>query len=105
MQKIKIVCVGNIKEKYFTDAINEYKKRLQKFCDFEIVEVPEFLPLSKSNDKQIKDKEASNIIKALGGFVVALDLRGKDVSSEKLAEIIKERTMFSDSKITFVIGG
>lgn len=105
MQKIKIVCVGTIKEKYFTDAICEYKKRLQKYCDFEIVEVPEFLPSSKCNDVQIKDKEASNILKVLSGYVVVLDLGGKDVSSEQLADLIKERTLYSDSKITFVIGG
>ena len=105
MQKIKLVCIGSIKEKFYTDAINEYKKRLQRFCDFEIVELPEFLPPSKCNDEQIKGRESEEILKVVSGFVVVLDLNGKEISSEQLAQVIKERSITSDSKVTFVIGG
>ena len=105
MQKIKIVCIGTIKDKFYTDAINEYKKRLQRYCDFEITELPEFLPSSKFNDEQIKGREADEICKALSGFVVVLDLNGKEISSEELSEVIKSRSVLSDSKVTFVIGG
>lgn len=105
MQKIKIVCIGTIKDKFYIDAINEYKKRLQRYCDFEIIELPEFLPSSKFNDEQIKGREADEICKVLSGFVVVLDLNGKEISSEELSEVIKSRSVFSDSKVTFVIGG
>ena len=105
MQKIKIVCIGSIKDKFYIDAIAEYKKRLSKYCDFEIVELPEVLPLSRCNESQIKDKEAEEIVKVLTGFVVVMDLRGNKLSSEDLAELIKERAIQSDSKVTFVIGG
>lgn len=105
MQKIKLVCIGSIKEKFYTDAINEYKKRLQRYCDFEILELPEFLPSSKCNDEQIKGRESEEILKVVSGFVVVLDLNGKEVSSEQLAKVIKERSITSDSKVTFVIGG
>ena len=105
MQKIKIVCIGTIKDKFYIDAISEYKKRLQRFCDFEIEELPEFLPSSRVSDCQIKDKESEEILKHLSGFIIVLDLKGKEISSEDLAGVIKERSVFSDSKVTFVIGG
>ena len=105
MQKIKLVCIGSIKEKFYTEAINEYKKRLQRYCDFEIIELPEFLPSSKCNDEQIKRREAEEISKVITGFVIVLDLNGKEISSEQLAEAIKDRAVISDSKVTFVIGG
>ena len=105
MQKIKIVCIGTIKDSFYVEAIDEYKKRLRKYCDFEIVELPEVLPSSKCNDAQIKDREAEEIIKALSGFVVVMDLRGNEISSEDLAKLIQDRAVYSDSKVTFVIGG
>ncbi len=105
MQKIKIVCIGTIKDSFYVEAIDEYKKRLRKYCDFEIVELPEVLPSSKCNDAQIKEREAEEIIKALSGFVVVMDLRGVELSSEELAKVIQDRAIYSESKVTFVIGG
>jgi 23S rRNA (pseudouridine1915-N3)-methyltransferase len=105
MQKIKIVAVGNIKEKYFSEAIVEYKKRLSRFCDFEIVEVLEYNKSEKISEQIIKEKEGEFILKNLTGYVIALDLGGKEVSSEDMATLIKSRSIESDSRITFVIGG
>ena len=65
MQKIKIVAVGNIKEKYFSEAIVEYKKRLSRFCDFEIVEVAEYNKSEKISEQIIKEKEGELILKNL----------------------------------------
>ena len=105
MQKIKIVCIGTIKDRFYIEAIDEYKKRLRKYCDFDIVELPEVLPSSKCSDVQIKEKEAEEIVKALSGFVIVMDLRGNEISSEDLAKVIQDRAVYSDSRVTFVIGG
>lgn len=105
MQKIKLVCVGSIKEKYFVDAIAEYKKRLSKYVDFEIVELSETLLSGSVNESIVIKKESDEILKCVNGFVIAFDLNGKEISSEELAQTIKSREVFSDSKITFVIGG
>ncbi|MBQ6052064.1 MAG: 23S rRNA (pseudouridine(1915)-N(3))-methyltransferase RlmH [Clostridia bacterium] len=91
---VKIVCVGNLKEKYLKDAAAEYVKRLSRFCDLEITETPESTPA--------KEKDA--ILKNIKGKTVALCVEGERMSSEKLAEFI-EKTAQSSPKITFVIGG
>lgn len=106
MQKIKLICVGNIKEKYFTDAIAEYKKRLTRFCDFDIVEIKECLLTSALTEKQVIERESEEILsKISGGFTILFDLRGTEVSSEEFSDIISDRANFSDSKINLIIGG
>ena len=94
MLGIRIVCVGNLKEKYLKDAAAEYMKRLTRFCDAEIIETPESNP----------EKEKDAILKNLKGKVVALCVEGKQQPSEKFSEFI-DKTAQTDSKITFVIGG
>ena len=94
MLGVKIVCVGNLKEKYLKDAAAEYVKRLSRFCDLEITETPESTPA--------KEKDA--ILKNIKGKTVALCVEGERMSSEMLAEFI-EKTAQSSPKITFVIGG
>ncbi|MBQ7014926.1 MAG: 23S rRNA (pseudouridine(1915)-N(3))-methyltransferase RlmH [Clostridia bacterium] len=94
MVSIRIVCVGNLKEKYWKDAMAEYGKRLSRFCNFEVVETPESNP----------EKEKTAIIKNLQGYVFALCVEGKQCASVDFAHKI-EKIMQSDSKITFVIGG
>lgn len=101
--KVNIVAVGKIKEKYFTDAISEYTKRLSKFCDFNIVEVDE-----SSNIKNIqlkKEKEGELLLGKSKGFIIALDGGGKLVSSENLADIFKTNMTNGESEFSFVIGG
>lgn len=100
--KINIVAVGKIKEKFFTDAINEYKKRLGKFCDFNVIEVPE-----KSMETNIEKKiteESELLLSACKGTIILLDRQGKEISSPELANII-DKTSFTSSTISFVIGG
>lgn len=94
MLGIRLVCVGNLKEKYLKDAAAEYVKRLSRFCDLEITETPESTP----------EKEKDPILKNLKGKAVALCVEGEEMSSEELAKFIA-KTAQTSSKITFVIGG
>lgn len=105
MQKINIVVVGNLKEKYWKDACDEYLKRLSRFAKVEVKEVQEFYASSKLTAEQIKEKECVEIKKNLSGYVVALDRRGKLCSSEEFAGEIEKTFTHGASSIDFVIGG
>lgn len=100
--KINIVAVGKIKEKFFTDAINEYKKRLSKFCELNIIEVPE-KSFESNIDKKIED-ESELLLNACKGKIILLDRQGISLSSPELAKII-DKTSLLTSTISFVIGG
>lgn len=94
MQKINIVCVGKIKEKFYADAVAEYLKRLSRFARVEIREVAECRNL---------EDEAELILKAVKGRIVALCIEGKKFSSAALAGYVKGLTD-TGSESTFVIG-
>lgn len=101
--KVTIVCVGKIKEKFFIDAIDEYKKRLTRFCDFKIIEVDE---ASKQENLEKKNEiEGKLLLEKCSGKIVSLDSRGKMLSSPEIAEFIKQKKNNSVSEISFVIGG
>lgn len=105
--KIKIVAVGKIKENYFKDAIAEYVKRLGRFATVEIVEVDEFLSKGAPSEKEIaeiKKNEGASILKKVEGFVVAMDIDGKELTSVQLSELIVEQKQHN-SIFTFVVGG
>ena len=104
MITVNVVCVGTIKENYWVMAINEYLKRLQKFCKLNMIEVPETSTKSKTSIQQIVALESQNLLKQLRGYVVVLDIKGKQQSSEELADFFN-KTALSFSEITFVIGG
>ena len=91
MVSIRIVCVGNLKEKYWKDAMAEYGKRLSRFCNFEVVETPESEP----------EKEKTAIIKNLQGYVFSLCVEGKQQTSEEFAAFNETH---SDVGITYIIG-
>ncbi len=108
MVKVKIICVGNLKEKYWRDAVSEYQKRLGAFCTFEIVELQEErLPDSPSQSQIDKalEKEAERILNKVGRMasVYAMCIEGKCISSEKLAEKMTA-DMQTASEIDFIIG-
>lgn len=94
MQKIKLVTVGKLKEKYLEDAMQEYSKRLSRFCQFTVVELAE---------KKSLIEESEAILKECKGIVVVLAVEGEAISSEQFAEKMK---IYKDSgrEITFVIG-
>ncbi|WP_430884443.1 23S rRNA (pseudouridine(1915)-N(3))-methyltransferase RlmH [Fusibacter sp. JL216-2] len=108
--KITVISVGKIKEKYFTGAINEYAKRLTKYCKLEQVEVPdEKAPenLSEKEMVQVKDKEGERILSKINdqAYVIALAIEGKQMTSEGLSEHIEKLGVSGKSHIVFVIGG
>ena len=108
--KITLITVGKIKEKYFTDAIAEYAKRLSRYCKLEIVEVPdEKTPdgASESLENQIKEKEGERILSKIseGAYVVALAIEGKQLSSEELADKMEKWNVNGISHLVFIIGG
>lgn len=107
MIKINVVAVGRVKERYFADGIEEYKKRISRFADFKIVEVAEEnrKAIGDAVIESIKDKEAQNVLPYLKGYVIATAIEGKKISSEKLAEIINRLPANGHGEITFVIGG
>ncbi len=110
MLNISIICIGKIKENYLKDAINEYSKRLSKFCNLKITELPDEKLPSKINDSiiaEIKNKECDKIIDAIkkDSYVICLDLKGKEYSSEDFSKKIENITLNFNSSITFIIGG
>jgi len=108
--KITIVCVGKIKERFYRDAIDEYAKRLSKYCKFEIVEVADEKTPDKASaveEEQIKEKEALRILAKIkpDAYVCTLEIAGKQLSSEQLADWMEKTTISGHSHIAFVIGG
>ena len=108
--KITLITVGKIKEKYLRDAIAEYTKRLSKYCKLEIVEVAdEKTPDNASGvvEEQIRTKEGERILKHIkdDACVITLEICGKMLSSEELAEKIDSLGVRGISHIIFVIGG
>ncbi len=109
MLTINILCIGKIKEDFFRNAINEYSKRLSKYCKLNIVELPdEKIPdkLNINMTEQIKEKESNNIINHLpkDTYIICLDLTGKEYSSENFSSKLENLSQIT-SNITFVIGG
>ena len=110
MLNINIVCVGKIKEIYLKDAIAEYSKRLNKFCNLNIIELAdEKLPAKLNNSiiSEIKNKECTKMIQAIkkDSYIICLDLKGKELSSEDFSKKIDNIALNFNSSITFIIGG
>ena len=108
--KITIISVGKIKEKFYRDAIDEYAKRLSKYCKFEIIEVAdEKTPdkCSEIEEQLILSKEAEKILKYIRPemFVYALAIKGKKLDSVAFANDIHQLGLSGKSSIAFVIGG
>lgn len=110
MLSINIVCIGKIKENFFKDAINEYSKRLSKYCNLNIIELPDEKIPSKVNDKiieNIKNTEGKKILDHLkkDSYIICLDLHGKQFSSEEFSSKLDSIALNYNSSITFIIGG
>ena len=110
MQRISLICVGKLKESFYLQAVEEYAKRLSRFCRLEIVELPEQRLPESPSPAQIQAalaKEAQAIGNKLpaSGLLVALCVEGQSRSSEDLARILAQSAGQSESQVTFVIGG
>ncbi|MBA5850270.1 23S rRNA (pseudouridine(1915)-N(3))-methyltransferase RlmH [Clostridium sp. cel8] len=107
---ITIIGVGKLKEKYLKSAIEEYSKRLSRYCKLNIIEVQdEKTPdtASKKDEEIIKDKEGKRILKHISDsmYVVVLDLKGNMITSNEFADFIGDLGLKGKSNIAFVIGG
>lgn len=107
---IRIICLGKIKEAYLSEGINEYKKRISKYANIEIIELSDEIIPSSPSEKEIqiiKQKEAEKISKYIkpSDYVCCLDLTGKQLSSEEFADKIQNITLKGYSTIDFIIGG
>ncbi|MBR4174886.1 MAG: 23S rRNA (pseudouridine(1915)-N(3))-methyltransferase RlmH [Lachnospiraceae bacterium] len=108
--KIDIICVGKIKEKFFTDAIGEYSKRLSRYCDLDIVQVKD-----ENAPESLSDEQMKHILKLEGErillkipqrtYLIALDIDGKEMSSEDMSEKLSDLMVSEQGRFTFVIGG
>ena len=108
--RITLITVGKIKEKYLKDAIAEYQKRLGSYCKLEIIEVAdEKTPDNASEvvEEQIRNKEGERILKHIkdDAYVVTLEINGKQLSSEELADKMEKLGVQGTSHIMFIIGG
>ena len=102
--KINIISVGKIKESYFIDGIEEYKKRISKYANIELITV-----MDESNDldeKTIKKREAERLLSKIpsNSYTIVLDLKGKELDSISFAKKMDDITLVS-STINFIIGG
>ena len=104
---VKIVAVGKIKEQYLKDAIKEYEKRLTPFCSFSVVELLAEQILDESMCEKYKELEADRILQQIkqDSFVITLEIKGKQFSSEEFAQKIKDISYTGVNDITFIIGG
>ena len=128
---IEISCTGKLKEKYWQDAAAEYSKRLSRFCKLKITELPEarLAGNSEADEKAVIEAESRAVLAKLGrpsfsgnvqekgsagkasqsdraqSFVAALDVRGKELSSEALAAKLSDLALSGKSRIVFIIGG
>lgn len=108
--KYSIICVGKIKEKFYTQAVEEYAKRLSRYGKLEIIEVADEKTPDQASDtvnRMIKDKEGERILAQIkeDAYVVALAIEGKMLDSEELAGKIESLGVSGTSHIAFVIGG
>lgn len=106
MVKINIVCIGKVKDKYIRDGIEEFSKRLSRYANFNVVELSE-----EDDNKGIESaisKETERIINVINkknqSYNILLDLKGKQKSSEEMAELLEKITI-QKSEINFIIGG
>ncbi len=110
MLQINILYVGNIKDKFFAEAVKEYEKRLSSLCKIKNIELKEEKPPENPSDSEIAlviRKEGDRLLEAMPkkGYKIALCVEGTQISSEELANKLASVTVAGDSEITFIIGG
>lgn len=110
MIRITLLTVGKVKEKYYRDAIDEYAKRLSRYCKLDMIEVadektPEHA--SETEETLIKQKEAERLLKNVkeDAYVIALAIEGKKTDSVSMARHIEQLGASGKSHLVFVIGG
>ena len=110
VMNIKVICIGKLKEKYWVDAIAEYSKRLTSYCNLEIVELKESRlrqNAGSAEEEEVKVNEGREILEkiAASDYVITLEIKGKRLSSEQLAEKIADLALCGRADVDFIIGG
>ena len=110
MLSIKLICVGKMRERFYSDAFAEYAKRLQAYCKLECIELAEQRLSDAPSAKEIAaalERESTDIMKAISNdaYVVAMCVEGKQMKSEGMAELIAAREGSGKPKLCFVVGG
>ena len=110
MQKVTVLCVGKLKEKFYTEAAAEYVKRLGRHCKIEILELPEYRLPEKPSPAEIQkalETEAESVREKLPkrGAIIAMCIEGKTCSSEEMARRLNDYAVQGKTQLTFLIGG
>lgn len=110
MQRVTVLCVGKLKEKFYIDAAAEYVKRLQRHCKLELIELPEQRLPDEPSPAEIQKAlrtEGDAIREKLpkGGAVIALCVEGRPCSSQELSRRMAEFGVQGKTQLTFLIGG
>ena len=110
MQKVTILCVGKLTEKFYTDAAAEYVKRLSRFCKLEIIELSEERLPDDPSQAQIdaalaREAEAIRAKLPPSAAIIAMCVEGKTMSSEALAQLMANTASQGQSHLVFLIGG
>ncbi|MCL2114307.1 23S rRNA (pseudouridine(1915)-N(3))-methyltransferase RlmH [Lactococcus protaetiae] len=108
--KIKLIVVGKLKEKYLKEGISEYVKRMSTMLPLEVIELPdEKIPdhASEKEQEAVKNREGEKILSRLqdGDKLIALAIRGNLMTSEELADLVKQNEVYGTRHLIFVIGG
>ncbi|MDY3873086.1 MAG: 23S rRNA (pseudouridine(1915)-N(3))-methyltransferase RlmH [Roseburia lenta] len=107
---ITILCVGQIKEKYFRDAIAEYQKRLSRYCKLQIIKVADEKTKENASEAEndlIRKKEGERLLKHIkdSDYCITLEIDGKMLTSEGFSKEIDRLGLAGKSSLVFVIGG
>lgn len=104
---ITIIAVGKIKETYFKEAINEYLKRLNSYCNLKIVEISSEPIINEKEYQKYKQLEAKKILQYLNlsSYIITLEIQGKQLDSVTFADKIKSISNSGINELTFIIGG
>lgn len=107
MYNINLICVGKLKEEYLRSACAEYAKRMQAFANLKIIEIDECRLSDKPSKKEILnalDTEAKSIMKYAGGYIAAMCIEGRQLTSPELSDTINNIAVSGTSEISFIIG-
>ena len=105
---IRVICIGKLKEAYWRDAVAEYMKRLKGYCNPQIIELKESKQSGEGEaaERIVREREGEEILSRItqNMYVITLEIKGKKLSSEQLAEKIEELSIEGKSDVAFVIG-
>ena len=100
---IKIITVGQLKEKYLKDAVEEYKKRLSKYTNLEIIEIKDEGLVEESKAIELEGEKINKYLDNKD-YIITLEIEGKQMSSVEFSNKL-ERIQIENSNIVFIIGG